>query len=125
MGSLPWSAEKNRRSSRPEGVDQRRHIRVDEPEPGGIALRVLAVTVGHVEVDQVREDDPRLGPCLHGLDGLAQSVFVALGVDRVGYSPAREEILDLADGNDRTARPPWRGRGAVGEWGSIAKSWRS
>ncbi len=64
---------------------------------------------------------PGLGVRLHDSDGFAKSVFVSLGVHCGRHPAAREEVFDLADGDDGHACLLAWSR-MVGEWGSIAKS---
>ena len=55
------------------------------------------MAVGHVEINQVGENDPPLLAGENCLHRLVESVFIALGVHGFGQTLSREEVFDLAD----------------------------
>ena len=76
---------------------------VERFQRGGIARHIAAMSVGLVEVDEVREGD---GIIRHGLgagDGRIEDLCVAVGLQAHGDSAAREDVGDLSDAHHLVA----------------------
>ena len=81
------------------------------------------MAVDGVEIDEIGEDQAPRRRIERALD-FVHAVGVARRVDRARDAAAGEEILDLADGDDRRARHPVSMSRSVGANGVSAKSRR-
>ena len=80
---------------------QRGQARVEPLEVRRIPGDVVAMAEVRVEIDEVREDRGRGRPASICRIDLVHALIVARGVDRLRHAAAGEQILDLADGDDR------------------------
>ena len=95
-----------------EAIVRRTHRRLDLDEPpverleaGGEAGDVAAMAVFGVEIDQVDEDEPAVRRGLQRLDQQIDVAVVALALALLSGVAVGENVADLADRDDRAARP--------------------
>lgn len=78
-----------------------RQPRVERLECCGISRHVAAVTIDHVEIDEIGENQIAILGFVHGLQRRIHQRHVAVGLDDPGNALMGEDIADLADGMHR------------------------
>ncbi len=78
------------------GIEKGRQLAVERLEGARVSLHVVAVPVFRVEIDEVREDEIRVG-LPHQVDGLAHAVGIRFRADLRVDTDTVEDVADLPE----------------------------